>query len=484
MNLLKTVTSIFTGEKKLDRSSELIKLLNTTPEAFQLFEESYYNASISRGTSDNLFDVSAKEMSELIMNQDQSLSKETLQIMDRIVKELIAQTDVFVYDGKKHQVTIEDYTHLLPDVSAVTLEEIKALPKEMQPDLSGNLIKRDVPESGMMLVQTYHCFLHEKDLKKKKMGYGIFRQGLDILDLDNLTYAMIDQNQESMGYWLPRIIRPVDDYGFFQIPNTRIIKVPLPILQLTRLDYMSLSQATRDIVNAFCKQVFSLDSGKDYFVKTGLKSSKFDFRNAHVSGSEVNDIGEYLLFIHFQDVCLAHFDLSGRNQAVCYGAATTTEWVVREFIPDVENNACIYHGMPLHTEYRVFVDFDTNEVLGVHNYWDPDVMKPHFEKRVEMDPSDLDAKHDLVTYLMNEERLVTRYEENKSIVSEHVQELLSDIEMTGQWSIDIMQNGDRFYLIDMAPAQNSAFYKETVPEGKRVGITENWLPDLSKQIED
>ena len=47
-----------------------------------------------------------------------------------------------------------------------------------------------------------------------------------------------------------------------------------------------------------------------------------------------------------------------------------------------------------------------------------------------------------------------------------------------------MQNGDQFYLIDMAPAQNSAFYKEAVPEGKRVGLTENWLPDLGKQNEE
>ncbi|MBR0283080.1 MAG: RICIN domain-containing protein, partial [Oscillibacter sp.] len=30
---------------------------------------------------------------------------------------------------------------------------------------------------------------------------------------------------------------------------------------------------------------------------------------------------------------------------------------------DKENNPCIYKGMPLHTEYRVFVDFDTDEVL-------------------------------------------------------------------------------------------------------------------------
>jgi hypothetical protein len=94
-----------------------------------------------------LFAISAKEMSELVMNSKQEFTSETLEIISRIVKELVAQIDVFVYDGNKHQVTIEDYTHLLPVVSAVSLDEIKALPKEMQPDLSGNLIKRDVPES-------------------------------------------------------------------------------------------------------------------------------------------------------------------------------------------------------------------------------------------------------------------------------------------------------------------------------------------------
>ena len=39
---------------------------------------------------------------------------------------------------------------------------------------------------------------------------------------------------------------------------------------------------------------------KEYFIKTGTYSSKFDFRNARVSGpKEVRELGEYLLFIHF-----------------------------------------------------------------------------------------------------------------------------------------------------------------------------------------
>lgn len=55
------------------------------------------------------------------------------------------------------------------------------------------------------------------------------------------------------------------------------------------------------------------------------------------------------------------------TQPSIYGAATTNEWVVREFIKDKENNPCIYKGLPLHTEYRVFIDADTKEVLGINH---------------------------------------------------------------------------------------------------------------------
>ncbi len=39
---------------------------------------------------------------------------------------------------------------------------------------------------------------------------------------------------------------------------------------------------------------------------------------------------------------------------------------------------CIYKGLPLHTEYRVFVDADEKKVLGLNPYWEPEVMKQRF----------------------------------------------------------------------------------------------------------
>lgn len=45
--------------------------------------------------------------------------------------------------------------------------------------------------------------------------------------------------------------------------------------------------------------------------------------------------------------------------------------------------------------------------------------------------------------------------------------------------LDIMQNGDDFWFIDMAVAENSAFYRETVPPALRNPMEENWLPDIN-----
>lgn len=84
--------------------------------------------------------------------------------------------------------------------------------------------------------------------------------------------------------------------------------------------------------------------------------------------------------------------------------------------------------------------------------------------------------HDYVIYKMHEDTLMARYEANIEAVVEHVKNILPALNLQGQWSIDIMQNGDDFWLIDMALAENSAFY-EVVPPQLRRKIPEQWLPE-------
>ena len=333
----------------------------------------------------------------------------------------------------------------------------------MQRDTSGNAYP--------LLLELYQKFQNEGDLHT----YQIFRQGLDICDLDPIVYEILGMNKNTIGYWLPHLqyaVSHMDSFSeiHFQIPETDVIKVPITLLQLSRLEYESLSPITMKILDQYCMKVFSLNPKKEYFVKTGTFSSKFNFRNAHVKGEkEVEELGEYLLYISHQASIMA-----GPLTIPCtYGVSTTNEWCVREYIQDKENNPCIYHGMPLHTEYRVFFDGSTKEILGIAPYWKPDIMKKRFEGCE--NPNEI---HDYAIYLAHEETLMKRYNENETKILKSVEYLLKNMQLDGQWSLDIMQNGDEFYLIDMALAQNSALNdccSKGLPE-----LKEDWLPNINE----
>ena len=75
-------------------------------------------------------------------------------------------------------------------------------------------------------------------------------------------------------------------------------------------------------------------------------------------------------------------------------------------------------------------------------------------------------------------------EANKDMVSARVQEFIGSVKgLSGQWSIDVMQNCEDFWLIDMALAENSAYYIETVPKELRNPSEENWIPMLDRKLE-
>lgn len=433
---------------------QIAQLLNTTPEALEEFEKAYHAVSDEENKkSGNFFKLNSRDVAKHIEVSDSDVAR----IEKRITDELLT------------------FSGCLPDNTAehlVTNDEIKALPKELRPQLTGTLVKKDIGgDSYPALLEMYMSW--------KKTGnkgfYHRFRQGLDILDLDGITYEIIGMNPNSIGYWFPALEKAVMGQDFFKIPETKIVKVPLPILQLTHLDYFSLTPTTLHIVDAWAKEVFELDENKTYFIKTGTYSSKFDFRNAKVtSPAEVREIGQYLLFIHAQALAMAHYDLSGRNQPCIYGVSTTNEWVIREYIEDKENLPCIYHGMPLHTEYRAFIDFDTDELIGIVPYWDSESMKKRFSQESDADTADM--KHDYIIYCKEEERLQKTFDANKDMLAEKLKAMIPDIDLKGQWSLDIMQNGDEFWIIDMALAANSALVNR-LPV-KLEAPEENWLPDL------
>lgn len=467
---------------------KIAEILKTSPEALAAFEAAYAAGPLAEIQDDDLFSVNSRQAAQranaLNSSDFTTISAKDVERADdmtnRIVNGLLAKTAFYEYSrmaGQSRQPQIK----ALPAARPITNEDINALPAKLRPQLTENLMMADIdPSASYSALTMYDMYMDEtKPSHARKVAYDMFRQGLDILDLNPLLYEIIGTNKNSMGYWLPKLADAVTGQDFFKIPATRIVKVPMPLLQLTRQDYFALTPTTKQIVDQWAYEAFKLDDNQSYFIKTGTYSSKFDFRNAKVTGkNEVRELGEYLLYIHFQAIQMA----SPLSTPSIYGASTTNEWVVREFIEDKEENPCIYKGMPLHTEYRVFIDCDTDEILGAAPYWEPDTMKSRFSQQ-----SDADSPHqihDYVIYKAHEDKLMARYHENLDTVLAHVREILPSIDLPGQWSLDIMQNGDDFWLIDMALAETSAFYENAVPAELRRPTPENWIPKLPEPDRD
>lgn len=474
-----SLPNVFGKSKPALSRDAIADILRTNPEVLDAFERAYAIHALNQ-ESDDMFQINSRQAAEknhaTACETESGRSKE--EIMDmaafrtKIVNELLAQTAVYSYDGKIAKV--ESFPALPKEIEVVTKKDIESLPEVLRPQLTGSLAKVDIAEpSYPHLLWFYKESKEARNQKKRESCYHHFRQGLDILDLDPITYEIIGTNPNSMGHWLPQLVEACKTQDFFKIPATKIAKVPTTLLQMTRQDYTDLTSTTLAIVDEWAHKAFGLDENKEYFIKTGTYSSKFDFRNAHVHGTkEVKELGEYLLFIHFQALQMA----SPLCTPCIYGVSTTNEWVVREFIPDKEGNPCIYKGLPLHTEYRVFVDCDTDQVIGIAPYWEPETMKKRFGHSEDSNsPHNL---HDYVIYKAHEETLMKRYHENRDSVMAHIQDILPDLNLKGQWSIDVMQNGDDFWLIDMALAENSAFY-DCVPMALRHPSVENWIPRLA-----
>ena len=429
-------------QHKLSRKEKdaIAKVLQCDSKALDAFEKSYREAAID---SDSFFSADKRK------TETETKLVESSELVDRIVNEFLNEMEE------------PNNRKLLPSEDRITRELFQSIPIEIRPQCTADLMTLDIEQPSYQIIfSLISMFQNEKNEAKRKHLYGMIRTGMECLDLDPVIYRMLEKNPNNMSYWLPALQEATSKTGFFLIPSTKIIKVPLTMLQLSRLEYTALTPTTLKIVDDFCMKAFDLDVNKSYFVKTGIFSSKYDFRNAKVVGEkEVRELGEYLLYITNQACQMA----SPLTMPTIYGAATTNEWVVREYIEDKEDNPCIYHGLPLHTEYRVFVDCDSDEILGISPYWRPDVMKKRFSSG--SDANTPDMVHDYIIYSAHEETLMNRYNENKDRIISEVKKILPYLYLKGQWSLDIMQNGDDFYAIDMALASESAL-KDVVPDAK------------------
>ena len=347
------------------------------------------------------------------------------------------------------------------DVPEVTPEDVSGLPREVAPQLTHDAMRYDSPPGAadaavlMALAQAADA----QDPNARRQWLARARQGLDMLDIDPLVYEMLSADPTSMGNWLGPLMAAADATDGVEVPRTRVVRVPAPILQLPRtLEPDELTQATRNVVNEWATVAFDLRPDGDYFVRTGTFSSKYDFRNARVRGGEVAELGEYLLYLSHQAAEMAG-PLTMPHPMI--GVSTTNEWVVRDYVTSASDLATIYHGLPLRVEFRCFVDLDEREVLGVVPYWDPEAMTESLGSRAAQ--GDAEAAHDLVSFMAWWETAADDFERLCPKAARVCEDLMANglAELGGQWSLDLMlttdDNGaETLWAIDMAPAHRSA----------------------------
>ncbi|MHA3723829.1 hypothetical protein ACXR2T_08110 [Leucobacter sp. HY1910] len=395
-------------------------------------------------------------------------------LVDAIVADLLAVTRTWT-TGNGWRNSLPELTDGSPsDHTAQAMQK----PESVRPQATGDAIMRDLdaPSTPIVLLMLARSLDEALSPKERRQAYHQFRQGLEILDLDGGLYDMLLSNPDSIGHWLPALAHAAETTAF-RVPDTTVAQVPMPLLQLARIAYEEINPTTHAIINRWAMEAFGLRLDGDYFLKTGVFSSKFDFRNARVNDpQEIPEIGDYLLYTQHLAGAMAG-PLSPRPT---YGAGTTAEWAVRRFVPADPDTPTIYHGMPLRCELRVFIDCDTNQVLSVVPYWDPATMKRRFSEMEDADHPD--NRHDMVAYLMAEEGLMSRFDQLRAPVAQMVEEMLPRLDLPGQWSLDVMSQGDDLWLIDMARAQTSAFY-DTVLEALRRPTAEDWLARLQPELD-
>lgn len=237
----------------------------------------------------------------------------------------------------------------------------------------------------------------------------------------------------NLSYWFPKI----KNCGI-KVPDTIII--PLSFKQfcwLTSDHYEDnkIKEFSNQIKKCIGKTQFK--DTKKLFMKTGTFSNKFDF-SASCKVEDMDKIGEQFLNMYYASMCV--------------GDGCSTEIIIREFIESEQGKATIYNGMPLNTEFRVFYDFDNKKVLEIFNYWDRETMNKSLIQ--------MRNKDDANTFIKNIDEIEKDFKERRGKVIDLISKHMREIELTGQWSIDIMKANGEFYLIDMATAKSSYYYNK------------------------
>lgn len=355
------------------------------------------------------------------------------------------------------------------------LSELKSLLGNAADGLAGALHRRGLPmfapgmivrSEGLPVDETLAALRDRFDseiaageIQQATSTHGLASRIASISELTEDLYNRFAANPASIANWFPALARAVDaSDSTMRLPATSIVRLPIEIAQYLRLDYTETNQVSRDTVNALIADHLHLQHDTTYFLKTGTFSSKFEFANAKCS--EPEQAGEYFHVV--------------TNAAMSLGAGDTVDLCAREYIEPAAGTPQIYHGMPLRTELRVFVDLGSavgvgehvqiNEpaLLGVTPYWHPSVMRRALAL-AEVQPGMQHIAGDYDTYTQHLHTLTDGFAARRDEVAAGITALIEPLRtqgLSGAWSVDVMVEGDDLWIIDAAPMRCSALTEQ------------------------
>lgn len=241
-------------------------------------------------------------------------------------------------------------------------------------------------------------------------------------------FERVKKDPNRLSFWFPKI----KDCGI-PVPETII----LPI-NFEQFQWLISDNYRKEDIAVFSKQLqeqikaTGFSTNRPLFLKTGVFSNKFQF-NTSCKLDRIENIGKQYLDIYYA--------------AMLVGCELSAEVVLREFLPPEKGTETIYSGMPLRTEFRAFYDFDRRSCLDVFNYWDTETMEAHLRG------------NDVESFAKAKLRLESEFARYRQQVAEKVETCMKNVDLTGTWSVDLMKVSERFYLTDMARAENSYYYE-------------------------
>ena len=271
-------------------------------------------------------------------------------------------------------------------------------------------------------------------MNEKKLLGEASECSLDISDF----YNDLKQDVLNVSYWFPKI----ENCGI-KVPQTFIKEIPVELFTHLFLDHPEedidyiYNWVKNDLIPSIPEELHGL-----IFIKNGTFSNKFDFSTCCIRCNPL-EITRSIAEINYASLM---FDTGGN-----------TEIVIRERIPyDNQKTMTIYNGMPLRNEYRAFYDFDNHKALYITDYWEwsycHDAISCNATDKLVYEK----AYNDLHThYLINHEQVL-------KLVEEH----MKDVNLSGIWSIDLLEDKNKeLWLIDMAIGHRSAYW-----DPKKAGI--------------